>query len=235
MRTDPTLPLSPLVADHYLFAGLNEAQRAQVLRSYTARNLAKGETLFAQGVEARAFYLVLEGRIKLYRISPDGNEKIVRLAGPGETFAEGVMFMERAVYPVSAQALQGSQVLSVDRERYLAVMRDSPSTTAAVMAQMTGRIQHLLDEIEALSLQNSRYRLLHFLWELLPDDAHGPVTIRLPARKTDIAARLSIKPESLSRLFRDLADGGVLSVQGERVEVNDAGALRRSLALPARE
>ena len=140
------------------------------------------------------------------------------------------MFMPQPYYPVSAHALCDSRVVAIDRQRYRDVMSESTETAAAVLGQLVARIQALLDEIEALSLQNGRYRLLLFLLNLLPQECVGSTTVRLPAKKTDIASRLSVKPESLSRLFRELAQSGLLTVDGRIVKIPNVGALRESIA-----
>jgi len=213
-------------ADQYFLAGLGDNQRDRLLRASVRRTLKPGEHLFNQGDEAPHFFLILHGRIKLYRLSPDGDEKVMGLSGPRATFAEGVLFMAEPRYPVNAQALEATEVIGLSRQTYLSILSESFPTCLSVMAEVTGRIQSLLNEIEALTLRDSRYRVVNFLVSLLPPAAGADTTVRLPARKGEIAARLSIRPETLSRAFRMLSDEGLITMREESVIIHDPAALQ---------
>src|SRR5699024_12051674 len=218
--------LLELLSDQYFVSGLDAQQRQRLLQASVHRTLAAGEHLFRQRDPARHFFVVLSGRIKLYRLSADGDEKILGLSGARATFAEGVLFMEQPLYPVNAQALEATEVLGLDRATYLTILRESFPTCLSVMAEVTGRIQGLLNEIESLTLRDSRYRVINFLVQLLPPNAAGETRVRLPARKSTIAARLSIRPETRSRTLRLLHDDELIRTQDDTVIVRDAGRLR---------
>lgn len=221
--------LERVLTAQYFLADLNAAQRERLLGRARRRTLAAGAHLFQQGDEAHFFYVVLQGRLKLYRLSVGGDERIMGLALPGQSFAEGVLFMDAPKYPVNAQALESSAVVGLDRDTFLGILAESFPTCLAVMARMTRRIQGLLDEIESLTLQNGRERLIHFLLGLVPDKTRGAASIRLPARKSEIAARLSIQPETLSRLFRWLDEEGLIRSHRDCIEIPDLEALRAAV------
>ena len=92
---------------HYLFAALDATQRARLLGHVYTRPFAAGELLFNQGDAARAFFLLQSGAMKLYRMSAEGQEKVMRLIRPGQSFAESVMFMNEPRYPVYGQGNRG--------------------------------------------------------------------------------------------------------------------------------
>lgn len=223
--------LDAALADQYFVAGLDTEQRSRLLAASVHRRLEAGAHLFRQGDEANAFYVLLSGRLKLYRLSIDGDEKIMGLVGPGGSFAEGVVFMDNPRYPVNAQMLEPGLAVGLNRDVYLAILRESFSTCLSVMSEVTGRIQGLLDEIESLTLRDSRYRVVHFLVELLPETARRTTRVRLPAPKSTIAARLSIRPETLSRTFKSLSDEGLIEMHDNHVDVPDPARLRRVLAM----
>ena len=214
---------------HYLFSALTEAQQARLLATAVPRRLAAGEQLFSRGDSAGQFFLLRSGCVKLYRLSPDGGEKIMRLIRPAQTFAESVLFMEVPRFPVSGEAVDAAELIAFDRETFLGVLRESFATCRAVMAQMTRRIQAHWDEIETLALENSRYRVVHYLLGLLPRDAQGRMTVTLPARKMIIAAHVAVTPETLSRTLRALSDEGLIEVAGDEVTVCDVERLRRHM------
>ncbi len=113
------------LANHYLFAALDETQCRQVRSHSRTRHLARDEHLFVQGDPADAFWWLAAGQIKLYRLSRDGHQKVMGLVGPGQSFAEGILFMDSPRYPVNAQAVTSSVVYGFDRGAYLAVLENS--------------------------------------------------------------------------------------------------------------
>ncbi|HET6725753.1 MAG TPA: Crp/Fnr family transcriptional regulator [Gammaproteobacteria bacterium] len=214
---------------HYLFAALNEEQREDLLTHTHLRSFKAGQLLFSRNDPAQTFFLLQRGEIKLYRVSAEGQEKVMRLIRPGMSFAESVMFMDEPRYPVHAQGVRAGALLAIESEPYLKILRESFDTCRTVMAQMTRRIQAHWDEIEALTLQNSRYRIVHYLLSLVPEGATGAVDVTLPSRKSLIAAQLAVTPETLSRTLHALSDDGLIAVHEYVVRIPDVGALRRRM------
>ena len=214
---------------HYLFCALTDAQQQRLLASATERRLAAGAPLFAHGDAAEQFFLLRSGCVKLYRISPAGDEKIMRLIRPAQTFAESILFMDAPRYPVCAEAIEPAELLAFDRESFLGILQESFATCRAVMAQMTRRIQAHWDENETLALQNSRYRVVHYLLGLLPAEARGRFTVTLPTRKVVIAAHVAVTPETLSRTLRSLSEESLIEVAGDEVTILDVEKLRRHM------
>jgi len=211
---------------HFLFSALSEPQQARLLASAVSRRVAAGEHLFNQGDAAAYFFLLRSGCVKLYRLSPEGDEKIMRLIRPSQTFAESILFMDAPRYPVHGEVVEAGELLAFDRETFLGILQESFATCRAVMEQMTRRIQAHWDEIETLALQNSRYRVVHYLLGLPPSGARGRVTVTLPARKMVIAAHVAVTPETLSRTLRALSDEGLIEVTGDEVTILDVERLR---------
>ena len=216
--------------DHYLFSALTDDQVARVLSAATQRRFGAGEHLFSHRDPATRFFLLRSGGAKLFRTSPEGSEKIMRLIRPGETFAESILFMDAPRYPVHGAGIEPGELIAFDRDAFLRILQDSFPTCRAVMAQMSRRIQSHWDEIETLALQNSRYRIVHYLSALIPADTRGRVTMTLPARKMLIAAHLAVTPETLSRTLRTLSDEGLIEVAGDVVTIPDARRFRERAA-----
>lgn len=218
------------LAEHYLFSALNGEQLRRVRQASWVRRLDAGEHLFDQGDRASAFWFLESGQIKLYRLSRDGHQKIMGLVMPDSSFAEGILFMDNPRYPVNAEAVYATVVHGFDRETYLGILETSFATCRGLFRQMVKRTQRHLDEIEALTIQNARFRLAHYLLSLYKmGEEEGGDTVRLPARKVLIASQLAMQPETLSRLFRELEDQGLIAVQGEAVRLLDRRALEQLL------
>lgn len=214
---------------HHLFAALSDAERQRLLSSSQTRRFAAGEHLFSHGDAASYFFLLRIGSVKLYRLSPEGDEKIMRLIRPSETFAESILFIDPPRYLVHGEGVEAGELVGLDRDTFLAILKGSFSTCRAVMAQMTLRIQSHWDEIETLALQNSRYRVVHYLLGLVAPGASGRVTVSLPARKVLIAAHVAVAPETLSRTLRTLSDEDLIEVAGDAVRILDVERLRHHM------
>ena len=219
MGTDET----PL-ASAYLFAGLSEAQLAQVTAAAKAVALEKGEHLFAQGDPASLFYFLAGGRIKLYRLSPDGNEKVIELIGPGQTFAEALMFDGGdGTYPVHASAVEPSRLLAIRNSDFIDLLRDSVETCFRIMGSMSRRLHTQVTEIERLTLHTATDRLVAFLLEQATDE--NPL-VHLEVTKSLLASRLSIQPETFSRILARLSRQGLIEVKGNDIRLLDRAGLQ---------
>lgn len=208
----------------HLFSALDDAQVEQVLASSHTMTLKDGEQLFAAGMEAKRFFLVLGGQIKLFRVSPGGDEKIIEIVHTGNTFAEALMFMNSPVYPVSAMALGPARVTSFDNEGFLRILRESRETCFRIMGTMSQRLRGLIKEIDELTLQNATTRTCSMLLNHM--EKTGDATFNLPVAKGVLAARLSVKPETFSRIFHTLSQDQIIEVSGSKVRILDEEKLR---------
>lgn len=229
---DTGLDVSEELRRAYLFAELDEAQLAEVTRDMRLVELGKGEHLFAQGDPARRFFLVRDGLIKLYRLSPEGQEKVIELVGPGQSFAEALMFMAANGYPVHAEAVEPTRLFSFDSAAYKALLRDSVEACFRLMAGMSMRLHNQINEIDRLTLHSATYRLVAFLLQELPGDVAVSPDVQLVASKGIIASRLSVQPETFSRILARLSRQGLVAVDGNRIVLRDVPALRRLIELP---
>lgn len=207
-----------------LFRSLDDKHLREIQVSSHALNLADGESLFETGDRAERFFLVLSGQIKLFRLSAEGNEKIIDIIQPGHTFAEALMFLKQPTYPVSATALGQARVLSFDNRRFLEILRQSVDTCFRVMGTMSQRLRGLIKEIDDLTLQSATSRVCSMLLSHLNNEGSEEFTLHAP--KGVLASRLSVKPETFSRILHNLSNNGVIRVKGSRVSVLNALRLR---------
>jgi CRP-like cAMP-binding protein len=212
---------------------LSELDDAQLDRMRVSRRLVElpaGETLFHMGDRSSHFYYLDSGAIKLFRISPTGQEKIVEIIRPGQTFAEAVMFFARPLYPVNAQALESSTLTTFDSKVFLEMLHQSTETCLRLLGTLSVRLHQRVNEIDALSLQNATLRVVNFLLARVPDavEEAGHKVIELEAAKKDIAGRLSIQPETFSRVLHALSESGAVRVEGRCIRVISEQALRNA-------
>lgn len=213
---------------NHLFRALDAQQMQRLQPHIGLKTLQQGEHLFEEGAEASHFYLVRRGQVKLYRLAPSGQEKVIEIVRPGQSFAEALMFLDVPAYPLSAQALSEVELFVIRNKGFIELLGESVETCFHVMADISVRLKGLLNEIDALTLQNASLRLVNFLLYLVQeqDACDGCVEITLPAAKNIIASRLSIQPETLSRILTNLGKEELISVDGLNITVHDAEGLR---------
>ena len=158
------------LATSHLFSELSEEQMERVRRHSHITDMLEGESLFFQGDDATSFYLVLSGRIKLFRVSPEGKEKVVEIMEANATFAEALMFMDQPHYPVTATALSPSRVIGINCRDFKAMLRESVDTCFLLLGSMSFRLRGLIREIDALSLDTGTVRTVAYLLNHAPED-----------------------------------------------------------------
>lgn len=217
----------------YLFAGMADDHLEILLNGVAELHLDPGQNLFQHGDAAERFFFVRSGLVKLFRLSRDGEEKIIEVIRPGETFAEAVMFMGlHGRYPVNASAVAEARLLAISQKTFLDLLRNSPDACFGLLASMSRRLHMLVNQIDSLTLQNATYRLVTYLLEQVPAGVETAPQVQLTTPKNVIASRLAIQPETLSRILARLRQDGLIDVQGSLITVRDVDALRRLVQLP---
>lgn len=186
--------------------------------------LAEGQPLFSQGDPAKSVYAVLDGMVKLTRSLPNGDDVIVEVFHPGESFAEALAF-KKAVYPVGAVALLDCRILAVPNEAVISEISARPESFGAILGATYSHLHRLLVQIEELKSTSGHRRLARYILAKAKLD-RGKTVAELPFEKKVLAALLGIKPETLSRAFRRLEAYGLV-VDGRTARVTDLTALRR--------
>lgn len=199
-----------------VFSGLAAPALSELARIAERRRCAKGEVLFAEGDDARALFLLVEGAVDLVKIAPNGREQLVRSVRRGETFAEAAMFSGEA-YPVTAIARRASELIAIRKERFIAFVRAHPGISLAIMGVMARLLRHLNALLADLSLGEVQNRLAAFL--LARSRERGKLEFSLGIRKQELAQRLGTIPATLSRNLRRLREQGVIDVRGDFVKI----------------
>lgn len=205
-----------------LFRRLSDEQFSQVAGSAVYVHLDQGGILFEQQDPADRFFFLLSGRMKLYRLSLSGSEKVIEVISPGATFAEALVFMEKPTYPIGAMALEESRLISIDGRQFVGVLKQSVGTLLMIAADMSQRLHGLLREINDLSLHSGTCRVATYLMDQT-DGINGVFDLDLP--KQVLASRLSLKPETLSRIFRSMINAGLIQIEGNHVSILDKAHL----------
>lgn len=212
----------PAVLRHIpLFAGLGDADLATLAELCRVRGALRGELLFSDGEPAAGFFVVLDGKVKIYKLSPDGKERILHIVLPGGTFAEAAIF-GNGLYPACAEPLQASRLLFVPKEEFLALLEGNSRIAINMIAGLSRFLRQFAQQVEELTFKDVPARLASYLCQL----ARGrQVTVDLPVSKGQLASNLGTVSETLSRTLRKLADEELIRVDGRRVTILDAERL----------
>ncbi len=210
---------------NYLFSGLAGEQYLEAMSHAASLEVQAGQLLFAQGDSVEAFYWVADGLIRLFRSSPQGDEKVIELVGPGRFFAEAALFMG-GHFPVNAAAQVDSRLIAVDGASFRAWLAQDASRCFKLMAGMSAKLHKLVDEIDGLTLMKGTDRLLQYLLDHSEPDAANRTVVDLEAPKQVIASRIGVKPETLSRLLHKLSSLGYIEVKENHIWIKDEESLR---------
>jgi len=214
------------IEDHYLFSAMPRSEIDSIMASLRVIQLEAEEILFHHDDPANHFFLMGEGNVKLSRISPAGHEKVVNVLQAGNCFAEAVMFMEQESYPVTAQAVTKSTVFGINCNAYKSILNKNPVASFRLINDLSNRLQLMVREIETLSVQKATHRVAHYFLDQLTADTSQEVTMQLDTSKSLLASRLSVEPETLSRIFHKLSESGAIEVHGRSVTVKNRSILR---------
>jgi len=206
-----------------LFSSLPDDLADTLLERSVAKTYDRGETIFLQGEPAAFVNIVLDGWVKLFRISPNGSEAVVGVFTRGRSFGEAAAFRS-GVYPVAAEAVTDCRLLQVRASMILETMKSRPELCTAVLASTFRHLHSLVAQVEQLKAHTGSQRVAEFLLELCPVD-EGACAVTLPYDKILIAGRLGMKPESLSRAFARLREYGV-RVKQNHAAIADVARLR---------
>ncbi len=205
-----------------LFAGLSDTQLEKLESVAISRELVKGEQIFVSGEEAKGFYSVVAGKIKIYRESLSGKEQIIHIFGPGEIFGEVPVF-QGSSYPASAITLAKSTLLYFSREQFERIIREDPELAMSMLALLSGRLRQMVNHVAALSLAEVPGRLASYLLLLKSTQKSNILELDLP--KGQIAAYLGTIQETLSRVFKKMSEQELIKVDRKTIEIVDADSL----------
>ena len=187
------------------------------------RHYERGETIFLQDEPAEGVHVVLEGWVKLYRVSPNGAEAVVGVFARGQSFGEAVAPRNHP-YPVSAEAVTACELMVLPASALVAMMRKDPDVCVSILASTFSHLHDLVEQLEQLKAQTGAQRVAEFLLSLCRQETGG-CTVDLPYDKALIAGRLGMKPESLSRAFARLKPAGV-TIRRNHAQIADIRRLR---------
>jgi CRP-like cAMP-binding protein len=218
------MSLVRLIADIPLFQGLPKEQIDDLTMIVTDQVFNKGEIIFSEGDEATGFYVVVTGRVKIFKLSFEGKEQILHFFGPGEPFGETAVFAGEH-FPANAEATENSRTLFFSRESLIALISKTPSLALNMLAILSRRLRRFAALIDDLSLKEVPGRLAAYLL-YLSEHHEGSTELQLAVTKGQLASLLGTIPETLSRIFGKMTAQGLIVLEGPHIRILDLEGLQ---------
>ena len=206
-----------------LFSDLSPNELRQVADGSTLRRLSRGDMVFRIGEPCNEFFVIVTGQVKLFMLSPSGQEKVVELMSNGQSFAEAIMFTDRP-YFLSAQVLTDALLLTVSKKAVIDEIARDHRFALRMLGGLSRRLHGLVHDVEAYALHSGLQRVIGYL---LRDQALDGCesselrTVSLPVSKATIASRLSLTPEYFSRVLHELEAQGLIEIDRRDIRIPD--------------
>jgi CRP/FNR family transcriptional regulator, dissimilatory nitrate respiration regulator len=205
-----------------LFDGLPQDQLEEIRQIAIGKLFGKNEIIFSEGDTANGFYLVVDGKVKVFKASSEGKEQILHILGPGEPFGEVPVFSGKS-FPANAQALAKSHLLFFPRLAFVNLITAHPSLALNMLAMLSMRLRQFTVQVEHLSLKEVPGRLAAYLICLSEEQEKN--TVNLTISKGQLASLLGTIPETLSRIFARMSERNLIEVSGKTITITDRLAL----------
>lgn len=210
-----------------LFSDLSPAELSRVALGCQVRRLTRGDTIFRYGEPCEEFHVVVSGQVKLFAISPAGQEKVIELVAPGHSFAEALMFTGKP-YILNAEALASTLLLTVSKQSMLDEIERDPRFSLRMLAGISRRLHGLVRDIESDALHSGIQRVIGYLLrerQTSNNTAQETFTVSLPVSKATVASRLSLTPEYFSKVLHELEGQKLIEIDKRDIRIIDVTRL----------
>jgi CRP/FNR family transcriptional regulator len=218
------MDIRKFISNIFLFSSFAEKELDFLESSTSLKKVGKGEQIFSEGLDASAFFIVVSGKVKIYKVSPDGKEHTLHIHGPADLVAEAAIF-DSMVYPASCMALEDSTFIRISREGFLNLIKRHPELALKMMSSYSKRLRQFVSKIENLSLKDIKSRLASYLLENSTIE-DGTTICRLKYSKKELSSLLGTIPETLSRSFAFLKQNKLIVEKDYLIIIPDPDKLK---------
>lgn len=217
------MEIDKLVAKIPLFEGLPDEHHSDLASIALVKSFVRGQTIFSEGEPGTGFYVVISGRVKIYKLSAEGKEQILHIFGGGEPFGEVPVFEGRR-FPAHAVALDEARCLFFPRPAFIDLISRNPSLSLNMLAVLSRRLRQFTVLVDDLSLKEVPGRLAaHLLY--LSDQNEGAGDLELDVPKGQLAGMLGTIPETLSRILTKMVKQDLIKSDGPHIRIVDREGL----------
>ncbi len=210
-----------------VFEGLCDAELSRIAGYSREISMPKGGVIFREGDPVTAFFIVSRGVVESYRTGPCGDDRMIHLVHPGESFAEAAVASPLG-YLANARALEAAEIVAIESQPFLIHISERPELALRMLATLGRRMRGLVAVIEGYQLRDTESRLLRWLLDRC-DSPTGPATVTLATTRAMLATELGTRRETLSRLLTRLRGCGVIQIEGRKIQISDTALLYQRL------
>ncbi|PIV20119.1 MAG: transcriptional regulator [Deltaproteobacteria bacterium CG03_land_8_20_14_0_80_45_14] len=210
-----------------LFAGLKEEDLKKIRAIASLRQVGKKKVLFSEGEEAKGFYVILSGKVKIYKVSSEGKEQILHIVSAPDAFAEAALFLE-GIYPAFAETLSDTQLLFFPKRDFIQLIQKNPQLSINMIVTLSHYLKRFALLIEELSLKEVSSRMAKYLIDLslkFSKEGKSPKEVELDLSKTQLASKLGTISETLSRTLAKMKTKGIIDVKKNKILILNREAL----------
>jgi CRP/FNR family transcriptional regulator len=210
-----------------LFAGLKEEDLKRIRDIASLRQIEKREVLFSDGEETKGFYVILSGRVKLFKVSPEGKEQILHIVSAPDAFAEAALFLE-GTYPAFAEAMTDCQLLYFPKRDFIQLIEKNPQLSINMIVTLSHYLKRFASLIEELSLKEVSSRIAKYIIDLSmrsSKEGKSPKEVELDLSKTQLALKLGTISETLSRTLAKMKAKRIIDVKKNKIIILNREAL----------
>ena len=212
-----------IISQAPLFNGLSQEQLSQIRQIAIDEFYDKGKTVFLESNDCNGFYIVVAGKVKIYKVSFEGKEQILHIYGPGNPFGEVPVFSGRK-FPANAETILKSHLLFIPRPAFVDLISEHPSLALNMLAILSMRLRQFTVQVENLSLKEVPARLASYLTYLADEQTTGDF-VSLTISKGQLASLLGTIPETLSRILAKMSKQDLIQVEGRNITLLDRNGL----------
>jgi CRP/FNR family transcriptional regulator, dissimilatory nitrate respiration regulator len=213
-----------ILSHSFIFENFTSEDFSLINDSFAKKEILAGEHLFLEGQDASAFFVIGEGKIKIYRISKSGDELILGIFGIGDTIAEAAVF-DSGIYPAGALALEDSSLIRISKKNFINGLRTNPDLALKMLNSYSKKLRYLVNLISDISFKDIKSRLANYMINNLKViDNEYYCILDLP--KKDLASLLSTIPETISRSFDFFKKNRIISEHDKKILILDLEKLK---------
>lgn len=184
--------------------------------------------LFTEGEPAQAMYVVRSGQVKIFKVSPDGREQVLRIASAGDCFNEVPIFDE-GPNPANAEAVEPASLWGLRRTDVRRLVEEHPAIAIGFLKAFAGKLRYFTRKVEDLSFRSVTSRVAKLLLEIAEDDGKGGLRLTQQFTQQEMAAFVGTAREMIGRAFRTLEKEGAIKLDRHRIVIMSRAALARML------
>jgi CRP/FNR family transcriptional regulator, dissimilatory nitrate respiration regulator len=200
----------------FLFSDFTDKEFKLLDDFISIKKFSKGEQIFIEGVIAREFYIISSGKVKIYKLSSNGDEHILHVQIPGDLIAEAAIF-DLKIYPAFCSALEDTELISISTDRFYTLIEKNPQIAIKMMSAYSRRLREFVSKIADLSFRNVKSRLAKYII----DNSDEQKICNISFSKKELAALLGTIPETLSRTFDYLKKKGLIEEKNQSIHIID--------------